>query len=311
MEKRRFQLFAGTASKHLGEGIATSYGSQLGDVSIQRFSDGECLPTYNESIRGNDVFIVQSTNSPADNIMELLLMVDAARRASANTISVVIPYFGYARQDRKDKPRVSLGAKLVANLLSAAGSDRVVTMDLHAGQIQGFFDIPVDNLEASAVFIPYIRELNLSNLTVASPDMGGVTRARMYAKHLKADLVLVDKYRERANQISSMQIIGDVKDKNVLIVDDIIDTGGTLCKSADAILKAGAKSVRAAITHPLMSGEAYEKIEGSVLEELLVTDTIPLKKTISKIKVISISSIFARALQKIYHFESVSSLFLG
>jgi ribose-phosphate pyrophosphokinase len=243
--------------------------------------------------------------------MELLLMIDAAKRSSANSINVVIPYFGYARQDRKDRPRVSIGAKLMANLLTAAGASRVITMDLHAGQIQGFFDIPLDNLDASAVFIPYFQALQLDNLTIASPDMGGTVRARMYAKHLKANLVLVDKQRERANEVASMQLIGDVTDRNVIIVDDIVDTAGTLTKAADYIMQCGAKSVRAAITHPLLSGPAVERIEKSTLVELVTTDTIPLRGAeSSKIKVLSIASIFAKALSKIFYQESVSSLFL-
>ncbi|MFO0486518.1 MAG: ribose-phosphate pyrophosphokinase, partial [Sphingobacteriia bacterium] len=254
--------------------------------------------------------IIQSTLPPADNMMELLLMMDAAKRSSASAVTVVIPYFGYARQDRKDKPRVSIGAKLMANLLVSSGATRVVTMDLHAGQIQGFFDIPVDNLEATSVFIPYMEALALEDLTIASPDMGGVARARTYAKHLKAELVMVDKYRERANQVSSMRLIGDVKDRNVLIVDDIIDTAGTLTKSAEYIMEQGARSVRAAITHPILSGPAYERINASVIDELLVTNTLPLRQKSDKIKVLSIAPIFAEALKKIHHYESVSSLFL-
>ncbi len=310
MSSRKFQLFSGSASYHLAPKIAEHYPCKLGDVTINRFADGECQPVFNESLRGNDVFIVQSTNPPAENLMELLLMVDAARRASAHYITVAIPYFGYARQDRKDKPRVSIAAKLIANMITTAGVTRVVTMDLHAGQIQGFFDIPFDNLDASAVFIPYIQQQQLTDLVVVSPDMGGVARARMYAKHLKADLALVDKYRERANQVASMQIIGEVKDKNILIVDDIVDTAGTLCKAADHIMESGALSVRAAITHPLLSGNAIEKIEQSQITQLLVTDTLPLKKTSSKIQVLSIAPIFAQALSNIYNYESVSNLFL-
>lgn len=277
---------------------------------MQKFSDGEMQPSFKVSTRGNDVYVVQSTNPPAENLMELLLMMDAAKRSSARAVTVVIPYFGYARQDRKDKPRVSIGAKLMANLLAAAGASRVVTMDLHAGQIQGFFDIPVDNLEATSVFIPYLEQLGLEDLTIASPDMGGVQRARTYAKHLKADLVMVDKYRERANQVASMQLIGNVKGKNVVIVDDIIDTAGTLTKSAEYIMEQGAKSVRAAITHPILSGPAYERIDSSVIQELLVTNTLSLRQESPKIKVLSIAPIFAEALKKIHNYESVSSLFL-
>ncbi len=303
-------MFAGTATRPLAELIAQSYGCTLGEVNISRFSDGEIHPRFNQSIRGNDVFLIQSTNPPAENLMELLLMMDAARRSSARSLTVVMPYFGYARQDRKDKPRVAIGSKLVANMLTTAGASRVVTMDLHAGQIQGFFDIPVDNLEASGVFIPYLQSLELPNLVVASPDMGGVTRARMYAKHLKADLVLFDKFRERANQVASMQIIGDVKGKNVVIVDDIVDTAGTLCMAADYIMQQGAASVRAATTHAILSGSAYDRVRSSQLAELIVTDTLPLRQSEAKIRVLSIAPLFAKALYNIYNFESVSSLFL-
>ncbi len=311
MAETAFQLFAGSASQVLGERMADAMHTHLGKLTLQRFSDGEMQPMFGENIRGNALYLVQSTHAPADNLLELLLMMDAARRASAKSITVVIPYFGYARQDRKDRPRVSIGAKLVANLLATAGATRMVTMDLHAGQIQGFFDIPVDNLEASAVFIPYVESLGLENLTVASPDMGGVVRARTYAKHLKAELALVDKHRERANEVAGMTLIGEVKGRNVLIVDDIVDTGGSLVKAAEYILAQGATSVRAAITHPLLSGTATEKIENSVITELLVTDTLPLKQPSSKIKVLSIAPLFAKALSKIHHHESVSSLFLN
>ncbi len=306
----QLKLFSGSASKALAEEISNFYGCDLGKVEIQKFSDGELQPVYIESIRGNAVYIIQSTYSPSDNIVELLLMIDAAKRASASQIVVVIPYFGYARQDRKDKPRVAIGSKLMANILTAAGASRVVTMDLHAGQIQGFFDIPVDNLDATTMFIPYLNSLELENLTIASPDMGGVTRARIYAKHLKTDMVVIDKHRERANQIASMQVIGDVKDKNIVLVDDIVDTAGTLCKAADHLLQQGAKSVRAVVTHPVLSGKAYENIEASSLNELIVSNTIPLKQKCDKIKVISIAPIFAKAIRKIHNFESVSSLFL-
>jgi ribose-phosphate pyrophosphokinase len=311
MDSRRFQIFSGNASLELGAKIASHYGCELGKLDISVFADGERQPRIGQSIRGDEVFLVQSTYAPADNIMELLLMIDAVKRSSANSINVVIPYFGYARQDRKDRPRVSIGAKLMANLLTAAGANRVITMDLHAGQIQGFFDIPLDNLDASAVFIPYFQALQLDNLTIASPDMGGTVRARMYAKHLKANLVLVDKHRERANEVASMQLIGEVTDRNVIIVDDIVDTAGTLTKAADYILQCGAKSVRAAVTHPLLSGPAVERIENSTLLELVTTDTIPLRGAeSSKIKVLSIAGIFAKALSKIFYQESVSSLFL-
>jgi len=313
MDSRRFQLFSGGASLDLTQKIAHHYGCELGKMDVTIFADGERQPRIGQSIRGDDVFIIQSTYAPADNIMELLLMVDAAKRSSAKTINVVVPYFGYARQDRKDRPRVAIGAKLMANIITAAGADRVVTMDLHAGQIQGFFDIPVDNLEASGVFIPYIESLKLDDLTIASPDMGGSVRARMYAKHLKASIVLVDKQRERAHEIAGMQIIGDVKDKNVVIVDDICDTAGTLTKAADYMMECGAKSVRAAITHPLLSGNANERIDNSQLLELLTTDTIPMRSESlsNKINILSIAPVFAKALSKIFYQESVSSLFLG
>lgn len=312
MDSRRFQLFSGRASVDLSRKISNHYGCELGKLDVSVFADGEIQPRIGQSIRGDDVFIVQSTYAPADNLMELLLMVDAAKRSSAKSINTVIPYFGYARQDRKDRPRVAIGAKLVANILTAAGADRVVTMDLHAGQIQGFFDIPVDNLEASGVFIPYIESLGLENLTIASPDMGGSVRARVYAKHLKANIVLVDKQRERANEVAGMQLIGDVVNKNVVIVDDICDTAGTLTKAADYMMECGAKSVRAAITHPLLSGNANERIDQSKLLELIVTDTIPLRSQnpSTKIKVLTIAPVFAKALSKIFYQESVSSLFL-
>jgi ribose-phosphate pyrophosphokinase len=311
MAHTSFMLYAGSASSALAERIAEAYGTHLGEVTLQRFSDGEFQPNFHESLRGHDVFLVQSTLPPADNLMELLLMMDAARRSSAKSITAVIPYFGYARQDRKDKPRVSIGSKLVANILTSAGANRVVTMDLHAGQIQGFFDIPLDNLDASAVFIPYVEGQGIENLTIASPDMGGVARARMYAKHLKADLVIVDKHRERANQIASMQLIGDVRGKNVILVDDIVDTGGSLCKAAEHILDKGAKSVRAYATHAVLSGEAHSRINSSLLTELLVTDTLPLRQETPKIKVVSVAPLFARALSNIHNYESVSSLFLN
>ena len=307
----KFQIFAGSASRAVADSIAEFYGTELGALELRRFKDGEMQPRFGESVRGNDVFLVQSTAPPADNIMELLLMVDAAKRASARSIVAVIPYFGYARQDRKDRPRVSIGAKLFANLLQAAGVDRVVTMDLHAGQIQGFFDAPLDNLDSNAIFIPYLRELGLENLTMASPDVGGATRARVYAKHLDGELMLVNKHRPRPNEVGEMQLIGSVEGRNVVIVDDIVDTAGTLCTAADYIIQNGATSVRAVISHALLSGNAVERIAQSSLTELIVTDTIPREKSSEKIKVLSIAPIFAKALRKIYTFESVSSLFLN
>lgn len=308
--KSSVKIFSGNASLYLADEIVKSYGTNLGDVNIERFSDGEISTCYNESVRGSDVFIVQSTFPPSDNLMELLLMIDAARRASARYVTAVIPYFGYARQDRKDKPRVTIGAKLIANMLTAAGADRVMTCDLHADQIQGFFDIPVDHFDGASVLIPYIQSLGLDNLVFASPDVGGVKRTRGFAKKLGADLVVCDKHRERANQVASMQLIGDVKDANVVLVDDLIDTGGTIARAAALIKEKGAKSVRAVCTHPILSGKAYENIENSVLEELVVTNTIPLKRESSKIKVIKMGEMFAHAIRKIHDYESISSLFI-
>ncbi|MFN3404827.1 MAG: ribose-phosphate pyrophosphokinase [Cytophagaceae bacterium] len=304
------KLFSGTNSRYIAEKIAAAYGKPLGNVTLQRFSDGEMSASFDESIRGYDVFLIQSTFPNADNLMELLLMIDAARRASAAYVTAVVPYFGYARQDRKDKPRVAIAAKLVANLLSAAGADRLMTMDLHAGQIQGFFDFPVDHLDGAAIIVPYIRSLNLDNLIVASPDVGGVARARGFAKILQADLVVCDKHRKRANEIASMQLIGDVEGANVVLIDDLVDTGGTLCKAAEIILQNGAKSVRAMVTHPVLSGKAYDNIENSVLTELVCTDTIPLKKESSKIKVLSAADLFGKAIRKLQDNDSISSLFI-
>lgn len=282
----------------------------MGEVDLLTFSDGEMQVHYKESIRGSDIFIVQSTIPPADNLMELLLMIDAAKRASANQVVVVMPYYGYARQDRKFKARVSVGAKLVANILVAAGADRIVTMDLHAGQIQGFFDIPLDHLDASAVFVPYLEGLQLENLVIASPDIGGSARARKYAGFIGADLVIVDKHRARPNEVASMQVIGDVRGKNVVLIDDLVDTAGTLTKAAGILIEEGAVSVRALATHPILSGPAYERIEASKLDELVVTDTIPLKSSSDKIRVLSVAPLFAKCFRKIHNFESISSLFL-
>lgn len=304
------KLFSGTNSQYLSEEIAKAYGKSLGSLKSLRFSDGEISTFYNDSVRGSDVFLIQSTFAPADNIMELLLMIDAARRASAHYVCVVVPYFGYARQDRKDKPRVAIGAKLIANLLSAAGADRIMTMDLHADQIQGFFDIPVDHMDGTAIFFPYVKSLGLDNMVFASPDVGGVKRVRTYAKYFGADMVVCDKHRERANQIASMQLIGNVEGANVILVDDLIDTGGTMCKAAQLILDKGAKSVRAICTHPVLSGNAYENIHNSVLEEMVVSDTIPLKEESSKIKVLTVSNLFAKAIKQIHNRKSISSLFV-
>lgn len=309
--KSSVKIFSGTASQYLAEQIASAYGTSLGDVSIDRFSDGELSAHFNESVRGSDVFIVQSTFPPADNLMELLLMVDAARRASAKQVTVVVPYFGYARQDRKDKPRVTIGAKLVANMLAAAGADRLMTCDLHADQIQGFFDFPVDHFDGASVFVPYLESLNLDNMKFASPDVGGVKRTRSYAKYMGLDLVVCDKHRERANQVASMQLIGDVEGCDMVLVDDLIDTGGTICKAAALLKEKGATSVRAICSHPVLSGNAYENIENSVLEELVVTNTIPLRQESSKIKVLDVGGLFAKAIRKIHDYESISSLFIG
>jgi len=303
------KLFAGSGTTVLAANIATAYGQELGEVVISRFSDGEFQPHFNDSVRGCDVFLIQSTNPPTDNLMELLMMSDAARRASAHYVTAVIPYFGLARQDRKDKPRVAIGAKLVANILVAAGINRIMTMDLHAAQIQGFFDIPVDHLDASIIFVPYIKSLGLGNITIASPDMGGSYRARSFASYFKADVVICDKRRKRANEIEAMTLIGDVTDQDIVLIDDICDTAGTLAKAAGLIMERGARSVRAVCTHPVLSGNAYETIEKSVLSELIVTDTIPLKYKSSKIKVLSTADLFAKAIMNVNEHGSISQLF--
>jgi ribose-phosphate pyrophosphokinase len=303
------KLFSGSASPELATKVAAAYGKELGEVVITRFSDGEFQPHFNETVRGCDVFLIQSTNPPTDNLMELLMMIDAARRASAHYVTAVIPYFGLARQDRKDKPRVAIGSKLVANLLVAAGINRIMTMDLHAAQIQGFFDIPVDHLDASIIFVPYIKSLGLGNLTIASPDMGGSYRARSFAKFFNAEVVICDKRRKRANEIESMTLIGDVTDQDIVLIDDICDTAGTLAKAAGLIMERGARSVRAVCTHPVLSGKAYETIENSVLTELIVTDTIPLKHQSSKIRVLSTAELFAKAIENVNEHGSISQLF--
>ena len=303
------KLFSGSASPELATKVAAAYGKELGEVVLTRFSDGEFQPHFNETVRGCDVFLIQSTNPPTDNLMELLMMIDAARRASAHYVTAVIPYFGLARQDRKDKPRVAIGSKLVANLLVAAGINRIMTMDLHAAQIQGFFDIPVDHLDASIIFVPYIKSLGLGNLTIASPDMGGSYRARSFAKFFNAEVVICDKRRKRANEIESMTLIGDVTDQDIVLIDDICDTAGTLAKAAGLIMERGARSVRAVCTHPVLSGKAYETIENSVLTELIVTDTIPLKHQSSKIRVLSTSELFAKAIENVNEHGSISQLF--
>jgi ribose-phosphate pyrophosphokinase len=303
------KLFSGSASTELAAHVAAAYGKELGEVILTRFSDGEFQPHFNETVRGCDVFLIQSTNPPTDNLMELLMMIDAARRASAHYVTAVIPYFGLARQDRKDKPRVAIGSKLVANLLVAAGINRIMTMDLHAAQIQGFFDIPVDHLDASIIFVPYIKSLGLGNLTIASPDMGGSYRARSFAKFFNAEVVICDKRRKRANEIESMTLIGDVTDQDIVLIDDICDTAGTLAKAAGLIMERGARSVRAVCTHPVLSGKAYETIENSVLAELIVTDTIPLQYQSSKIKVLSTAELFAKAIENVNEHGSISQLF--
>lgn len=304
------KIFAGSGSRFLGEKIAKAYGKELGEMQLSKFSDGELSVAFNESIRGSHIFLIQSTCAPADNLMELLLMIDAAKRASAKYATVVIPYFGYARQDRKDRPRVAIAAKLKANLISAAGADRMMTCDLHAGQIQGFFDIPVDHLDASVIFKEYIAELNLENPVFASPDVGGSARARRYAKMFAAEMVICDKHRKRANEVASMQVIGDVKGADVILVDDIVDTAGTICKAADIIKEKGAKSVRAVCTHAILSGNAYEKIKASALEEMVVTDSITLKKESDKLQVKSVAGLFATAIRKTHDHESISTLFV-
>ena len=304
------KLFSGTGSQYLAEAIAKKFGEPLGKVNIQRFSDGEIGVEFQESIRGQFVFLIQSTFAPTDNMMELLLMIDAAKRASAYKVIAVMPYYGYARQDRKDRPRVAIGSKLVANMLTAAGADRVVTMDLHAPQIQGYFDIPVDHLDSSAIFIPYIESLKLENLTFAAPDVGSANRIREISSYFESDMVICDKHRKRANEIASMVLIGDVVDRDIVLIDDICDTGGTLAKSAGLLKEKGARSVRAFCTHPVLSGNAYENIENSVLEELVVCDTIPVKHLGGKIRVVSTAELFAIAIRNALENKSINSLFL-
>ena len=304
------KIFACSQSIELAEEIAIAYGVELGNVTTTHFSDGEFQPAFEESIRGRRVFIIGSTFPSTDNLMEMLLMCDAAKRASARHITAVMPYFGWARQDRKDKPRVAIGAKLVAKLLETAGATRIMTMDLHADQIQGFFEKPVDHLFASTIFLPYVKSLGLDNLTIASPDMGGSKRAYAYSKYLESDVVICYKQRQKANVIAHMELIGEVKDKNVILVDDMIDTGGTLTKAADLMMERGAKSVRAICTHPILSGNAYERIQNSQLTELIVSDTIPLKKNISKIKVVSCAALFADVMHKVQDNTSISDKFL-
>ena len=308
--KSNVKIFSGRTSLPLAEKIAKNFGVSLGTVIISKFSDGEFIPSFEETVRGAKVFIIQSTPPPSDNLMELLLMIDAAKRASASQIVAVMPYFGMARQDRKDKPRVPIGAKLVANMLSAAGATRVVTCDLHADQIQGFLEVPVDHLYASSVFINHIESLKLKNLTIASPDMGGSKRAHAYAKHLGCQMVICYKHRKKANEVGDMRVIGDVLGRNIVLVDDMVDTAGTLTKAADMLLENGAISVRAVCTHAVLSGNAYERIENSKMLELIVTDTLQSQKN-RKIKILSIAPLFSNVIKNVVNNESISKNFIN
>ena len=310
MNEQNYMIFAGTATRYLAEKICQSLQCPLGQLQITKFSDGEFAVSYEESIRGRDIFLVQSTFPNSDNLMELLLMIDAAKRASARTINAVIPYFGWARQDRKDKPRVSIGAKLIADLLSVAGVNRVITMDLHADQIQGFFDVPVDHLYASGVILPYLQSLHLDDLVIASPDVGGSKRANTYAKYLGCPFVLCNKTRARANVVATMQIIGDVAGKNVVIVDDMVDTAGTITKAADLMKASGPKTVRACASHCVMSGPASERVQESALEEIVFTDSIPYTQRCAKVKQLSVADMFAEAIRRVINNESISNLYI-
>jgi len=310
MNNNSFMVFSGTASRYLAEKICEELGCPLGDLTVTKFADGEFEVCYEESIRGRDVFLVQSTFPNSDNLMELLLMVDAAKRASARSICAVVPYFGWARQDRKSKPRVSIGAKLVADLLSVAGIDRLMTMDLHADQEQGFFDVPVDHLYASTVMLPYIKSLNLKNLCIASPDVGGSKRAASYAKYLDCPMVMCNKSRKKANEVADMQIIGDVEGLDVVLVDDIVDTAGTITKAADLIMSRGANSVRAIASHCIMSGPADDRVEASALKEMVFTDSIPYRGKCDKVKELSVSSMLAETIRRVMENESISSQYL-
>ncbi|EZH71979.1 ribose-phosphate pyrophosphokinase [Aquimarina atlantica] len=304
------KFFTCSQSTELAEKIATAYGAKLGNVITSTYSDGEFQPSFEESVRGSRVFIIGSTHPNSDHLMEMLLMLDAAKRASARHITAVMPYYGWARQDRKDKPRVPIAAKLIAKMLETAGATRIITMDLHADQIQGFFEKPVDHLFASTIFLPYLQSLNLDNLTIASPDMGGSKRAYAYSKALMSDVVICYKQRAKANVISHMELIGDVTGKNVVLVDDMVDTAGTLTKAADLMIERGAKSVRAICTHPILSGNAYERLENSKLEELIVTDSIPLKQESNKIRVVSCANLFADVMNRVHNNQSISSNFI-
>ncbi|MCF1190115.1 ribose-phosphate pyrophosphokinase [Mangrovimonas sp. AS39] len=308
--KTEAKIFACTQSQVLGEKIAKAFGEPLGNVITSTYSDGEFQPSYEESIRGARIFVIGSTHPGPSNLMEMLLMLDAAKRASARHITAVMPYFGWARQDRKDKPRVPIAAKLVAKMLEAAGATRIITMDLHADQIQGFFEKPVDHLFASTIFLPYLKSLNLDNLTIASPDMGGSKRAYAYSKALGSDVVICYKQRAKANVIEHMELIGDVTGKNVVLVDDMVDTAGTLTKAADLMMERGAESVRAICTHPILSGNAYERLENSKLEELIVTDSIPLKQESKKVRVLSCADLFADVMYNVHYNKSISSKFV-
>ncbi len=312
--QHKIKIFSCRSSRYLAEKIADSLKLEIGKTSVTIFSDGEFQPAFEESVRGATVFIVQSTNPPVDNIFELLLMIDAARRASAYKVIAVIPYFGWARQDRKDRPRVPIGAKMVANLMDAAGCDRVMTADLHADQIQGFFDFPVDHIYASSVFLPYLRDLKLDNLSIAAPDMGGAKRANAYSRILGCPLIICHKSREKANVVGSMTAIGDVEGRNIVIIDDMIDTAGTITKAADMLMEKGALSVRALATHPVLSGPAYDRIAKSQLKEVIVSDTLPLTSNpdtdMSKIKVLSVAEIFADVIDKVYNYQSISTSFI-
>lgn len=309
MSDPKVSIFSGRKTRYLAEKIADSYGIELGKSIVTSFSDGELQTSYEENVRGRDVFIIQSTFPPGDNLLELLMMIDAAKRASARKIIAVIPYFGYARQDRKDKPRVSIASKLIANLLTTSGVDRVITLDLHADQIQGFFDVPVDNLYASNIFVDHIRKLNLPNLIMASPDTGGTRRAASYAKALNTGFVICYKQRAKPNVIERMELIGDVEGKDVILVDDIIDTASTISKAANLIISRGATTVRVFCTHPIFSGGAYESLNNSKITEIVVTDTVPLKQTLEKIKVLSTADLLAEVIHRVQNFESISSLF--
>lgn len=304
------KFFAGRGTKPLAEKIAKSFGIELGKTTVLEFSDGELQPFYEESVRGCIIFIIQSTPPPAENILELLLMIDAAKRASAYKVVAVLPYFGYGRQDRKDKPRSSIGAKLISNLLVSAGVDRVMTMDLHADQLQGFFDVPVDHLYASSIFVPYIKSLELENLAVAAPDMGGTKRANAYARFLGCHMVICYKVRKKPNVVEEIRAIGDIRGKNIFIIDDMIDTAGTITLAAEMMKNEGALSVRVVATHPVLSGPAYERIEQSFIDEVIVTDSIPIKDFSGKIKVLSIADLFAEVINKVYNYQSISSHFI-